>query len=304
MSSLTPEAVASIFEFLQDTSRTDGARIEELEIQVQELTDRNAELSAENEGLQSTVEEQSGAAADSDGEAVIPRQNITLTQRTVAVVGQQNRVMVELKQILQEETASGEAVEARLGKLEPSQILEVQTLLTRLQQVTGASEGRIGGISYLMPNSKYKAKNLVLKIQFLDKDLEPIYDMSITEIHRLQKSNVQLQAKLQTSEADLVRTEAQKGELEQQLEAMRQKKEKLKVENDSLRAKTQSLKLTCDDLKPKIGKLQAVVKRARQTREAFVRRWEEIKHLNRFNHKDQQLLAALAKILDDELKED
>ena len=122
MSSLTPEAVASIFECLQDASRTDGARIEELEIQVQELTDRNAELSAENEGLQSTVEEQSGAAADSDGEEEIQRQNITLTQRTVAVVGQQNMVMVELKQILREETATGEFDEAPPGKLEPSQI--------------------------------------------------------------------------------------------------------------------------------------------------------------------------------------
>ena len=127
---------------------------------------------------------------------------------------------------------------------------------------------------------------------------------SIAKIEKMQEENVQLQAKVLALEGDAMRAEAGREEVEKQLKAVRQEKKELRVENESLRAKTQFLKLTCDDLKPKIGKLQAIVQKARQTREAFVHRQKEIKHLSRFNHKEQELLTALAKIVDDELKED
>lgn len=93
-------------------------------------------------------------------------------------------------------------------------------------------------------------------------------------------------------------------EAERHFQAVWQENKELRVVVETLRAKTQSFKLTCDDLKPKIGKLQAVVQRARRTREAFVHHQQEIKHLSRFNHKEQQLLTALAKIVEDELRED
>lgn len=78
---------------------------------------------------------------------------------------------------------------------------------------------------------------------------------------------------------------------------------KMNEKNNNLQAKVLSLELACNDMKPKIGKLQEIVQKARRTREAFLQRWGEIKHLTSSTHKERQLLAALAEIVDDELQE-
>ena len=127
----------------------------------------------------------------------------------------------------------------------------------------------------------------------LDAPMPQLTPKSIAENERLRDENVQLHAKVLALEEDAARAESSR---KKQFQAAQQ-------EIKELRVKYESLQLRDDDLKPKVRKLQAVVQRGRQTREAFVHRWQEIKHLRKFNHKEQQLLTALAKIAEDELQE-
>lgn len=125
-------------------------------------------------------------------------------------------------------------------------------------------------------------------------------------------------SKLEKKQHEIVQLRTQVSQLEkaaEQAEFQRKRSEqdrifearmiqgKMNEKNNNLQAKVLSLELACNDMKPKIGKLQEIVQKARRTREAFLQRWGEIKHLTSSTHKERQLLAALAEIVDDELQE-
>ena len=127
---------------------------------------------------------------------------------------------------------------------------------------------------------------------------------NVAKLEKEQQELVQLRVRVSALGKAAEQADIQRKRLEYVRRAENRERElKFEPGNDKLRAKAKALELTCNDMKPKIAKLQAVVQRARRTREAFVHRWDEIKRLTYSTHKEQQLLAALAEIVNEELLE-
>ncbi|KAF6220850.1 hypothetical protein HO133_002530 [Letharia lupina] len=127
---------------------------------------------------------------------------------------------------------------------------------------------------------------------------------NVAKLEKEQQELVQLRVRVSALGKAAEQADIQRKRLEHVRRAENRGRElKFEPGNDKLRAKAKALELTCNDMKPKIAKLQAVVQRARRTREAFVHRWDEIKRLTYSTHKEQQLLAALAEIVNEELLE-
>ena len=152
----------------------------------------------------------------------------------------------------------------------------------------------------------HKEKDMQEKVAQGVKDGQKASELSIiSQRQKQQQELVQLRAKVSALEKAAEQAVSSNKRLAQvRMDEHRLKERRLKDETDNLRAKAQSFELACNHMKPKLGKLKAVVQRARRTREAFMHRWDEIKRLTFSTHKEQQLLAALAEIVNDEMQED